>query len=293
MGARTERLKHADRALYNDYLERLARAKKIYEAEIAEDIRVLGSIENEGWSFYNSPLFEDEPISGRPIGYFNANNPNSFYGLGNFSAEKFEKEIARFHNDPAHRDKKVMILDAFGQGTPFGEMADEIVATTLTKNPRNPPKVTEFNGDALSSAVSGRVFAHLRARIREGYALRATFFRPVEGLARAARNLYVIHALYEHLRTIYELTDEGGLLFIQTAGSGYDISFLNEILTSEGLESIKSTDTFPENLRMLLKKDSAVCKSLPSVMEVGIRHPDIIKRLLNIDTSTRIRKKQD
>jgi len=287
MAVEVERPNHINRALVRRYLERLASAKKIYEARIPEDIRILGSSPNEGWDFFGSPLV-DQPEKGRPIGYFSPNGQESFAGIGGFSAEKFKEEIDRFRNDPANQDRKVMILDTFGQGTPFVEIADEIVATTLTKNPRTPPGVTEFNGDALSSAVSEQMFAHLRSRIREGFALRASFFRPVGGLQSVARNLYVIHTLYERLQTIYKLTDEGGLIFIQTAGSGgYDISFLKEILASEGFESIASTDAFPENLRMLLRKDSAVCKSLPTVMEIAAKHPDIMKRLLNIDTSTR------
>lgn len=177
-----------------------------------------------------------------------------------------------------------MIFDAMGQGTPFVGIADEIISTTLLPNHRRIQDVTEFAGDALSGEVANRVFSHLARRIQSGAALRATFFRPLGGLEQVAHNLYVFHRLYENLLSVYELTDDGGLLFIRTAGSGFDVPFLREIFESFGLSTMLSASKFG-NASVVIRKNAALAAKLPGLKEVAAKHPKMLERLLNIDSS--------
>jgi hypothetical protein len=223
----------------------------------------------------------------KPSGYFHPESIDSFSGLGDFTAKKFIEEIERFRAQPENKNSRVIIFDAFGQGSPFIGLADDIIATTLHKNYRPQPGVTEFNGDALSEKVSQQVFSHIRNLKESGAVLRATFFRPVAGLMWVDHNLYVYHTLYERLREIYDMTDEGGLIFVQSIGPGHDIDFLEQILSDRSMRRILTADAMPSHKRILIRKNSAMCKTLPDIKEVAHKHPEIIEALLNVHRQVR------
>lgn len=263
------------------YITQLQEAKKDYLGHIEQQMDILRAGGGERWQYYNSDIENDFS------GYFNPESSESFYGLGDFSAKKFIEEIERFRAQPENKNSRVIIFDAFGQGSPFIGLADDIIATTLHKNYRPQPGVTEFNGDALSEKVSQQVFSHIRNLKESGAVLRATFFRPVAGLMWVDHNLYVYHTLYERLREIYDMTDEGGLIFVQSIGPGHDIDFLEQILSDRSMRRILTADAMPSHKRILIRKNSAMCKTLPDIKEVAHKHPEIIEALLNVHRQVR------
>jgi len=270
-------------SLRRDYIKALHGAKRRYDDILKKKIEEAGKLHQEGWDYYKSGLTGTVDSYGRQTGYFDSNANYTFHGLpdfsdGIFTGESIVEACEEFR--VANPDKKIMMLDAMGQGTVGVGIADEVVATSLIPVTNAPKEVTYFTGDALGDTVTKEVLTHLDRRAGEKFSLRFAFFRPVAGLEDYDRNLYVLHTLYQRLRDVYELMGEGGICFLQSTGPGSDIEFISKILSDPKFADTVRVDNPPRD-RLALRKIKGL--ELPSIEDILDTHPEIVRSLLRME----------
>ena len=276
---------------YALYMERLKSAKERYEESLRHKIqyveRLAGmqNIEPSGetepwWDVFDSSV-SDAPNEERR-GYYSraATKWPSFYGTGGYTDEDIQKHI----KDARERTgKRILAVDLLGQGRQCIELgADKALATTLFPYRGIHPDVEQINGDALSAGVSNELFNKIRQAKQNGYSFHIAYFRPISAFLEHRSNLYVFRTLYDRLRSLYELMDEGGLMFAAcSAGQQHEATLLRKILSVTGNEGVLLPNT-PAN-QIAIRKDSSRCARLPLESEILKKFPDILGQLIELD----------
>lgn len=279
------------------FLEWLKLWRDKYAKQVAEHKNQYEKTSTEGWSVYDSGLEDKNLTETDGYGYFSPKAEWSFHGLDGFDPQELAHFIIDFLDRPENTNREIVILDAFGQGRPGRELRElvlkklpsariTIIATTLTPGRDNPGDIVEFNGDMLSSEKSRPVFTDIASRLQRGGALLVTFFRPAGGMADADTNPFIQYILYEHLRKLFSLTAEHGLLFLQSPSDRGEIKFLRELLSRYSAEDLLVTRG--NEVGLLRKEPDDVPKSshsqrngtlvLPSPEELIQKHWDLVQK---------------
>lgn len=276
-------------------------SREKYTEQINEYKNLYEKSSTEGWTIYDSGLEAREPTGDDDEGYFSPGAEWSFDGLDGFNQNELAKFIIEFLEKPENSGREIIILDSFGQGRPGQELREmvlkkiptariTVIATTLTPGRDNKGDVIEFNNDMLSEEYSGPVFKDITARNMSGGALLVTFFRPAGGMADADTNSYIQFTLYEHLRALFSLTAEHGLLFLQSPSDRGEMKFLRELLARYNAEDLLVTRG--DSVGLLRKEPFDIPQTtlprrngqlvLPSPHELMLNHWDLVQKYWNV-----------
>jgi len=262
------RLDDRTEAAKERYLNRLERVKRL---------RTIDG--KETWNAFDGDLLD----------YFDAGSHwINLRGIGGYDVDKLKKEMSRRLELIHALGKKMLMLDLMGQGRACVQLgADKVFTTGLMKFNSRYSNVEQVIGDALSDEKTAELYNKIiDAERNENYSLQVILFRPVGGLSISSMNLYVFRTLYKRLQELYDLLDDGGLIFISTIGSDLDTELLEAMLRATGCEDILLTS--PKRGKLGIRKSASKHSRLPSELEAARATPGLIEQLMKMDDEDRM-----